>query len=98
MKYYPFSFESEVNYGRMSYMDKDGFGIRAQVGLFLTEEWEVVGRYGMVKVKGIDAINEFTGGLSWFISKNHHLKLQSDFSYITQNKELLGRLQLQLYL
>lgn len=98
LKYYPFSFESEVNYGKMSYMDKNGLGIRAQAGLFLTKEWEVVGRYGMVKVEGKDVINEFTGGLSWFISDNHHLKLQSDFSFITQNRELLGRLQLQLYL
>jgi hypothetical protein len=94
----PISFEGEVNYMKSS-DERDAIGGRAETGFFLTKKVQTALRYSFVKelFGKNEMLQEFTGGLSWFISK-HDLKLQTDYSYLTDKKEHLLRAQFQFYL
>jgi len=90
----PFSLEGEVNYMKCS-DERDAIGGRAEAGFFLTKKTQTTVRYAFVDEK--DLFHEFTAGLSWFISK-HDIKLQTDYSYLTEKKEHLVRTQFQFSL
>ncbi len=64
-----------------------GYGWVAQAGYLFENDFEISGRYTMIRPEGITArpdVDEYTLGFSRYIV-NHHLKVQSDISYIERS-------------
>ncbi|PCJ27674.1 MAG: porin [Flavobacteriales bacterium] len=81
-----------------------GKGMNFQMGYLFKKNWEVAGRYTAItldkNVTGKELQTQYTFGISKYF-KGHKLKVQSDISYLTENKstdsELMYRLQFDLH-
>ena len=72
----------------------DGNSINSQLGVFVTDKAELVGRYTQVnfeKYSGIKNLNQYTFGISKYIS-GHKLKVQADISYTKSDGQAKGLL------
>ena len=75
-----------------------GESINLQLGYLMKNNWEIAGRYTNVNANDLydnNDLNQYTIGFSKYVV-GHNLKVQSDFSYTTEqgeNDKLLFRLQ-----
>lgn len=75
-----------------------GESINLQLGYLMKNNWEIAGRYTNVNANDLydnNDLNQYTIGFSKYVV-GHNLKVQTDFSYTTeqgQNDKLLFRLQ-----
>jgi len=79
-----------------------GYGFNTQMGYLINRKWEISSRFTHInldKLVNIPRENQYTIGVSNFI-KEHHLKVQSEFTYIDylENKnQLLFRIQFDIH-
>jgi hypothetical protein len=75
-----------------------GESINLQLGYLMKNNWEIAGRYTNVNANDLydnNDLNQYTIGFSKYVV-GHNLKVQTDFSYTTEqgeNDKLLFRLQ-----
>ena len=75
-----------------------GWAFNAQSGYLFKNNWEIAGRYTLVrpeKITGYDELDQYTLGVSKYIV-GHNLKVQSDVSLLESNtgtQEVMFRLQ-----
>ncbi|MCO5165957.1 MAG: OprO/OprP family phosphate-selective porin [Planctomycetes bacterium] len=82
---------------------RSAWGYFAQAGYLVTDEVEVVARWGELRPLGRSAVRlqrETGGGINWYVS-GHDLKLQADYFYLWGERLADGdhqvRVQLQLF-
>jgi len=96
-RYQGFSFLGEGHWlrnGTAGTGPQHTFGALGQVGYFLTDEFEVVGRYAAVMIPSTGAFNSTEGyeggaGLNYFFA-GHKVKLQTDYSLLINSALVKG--------
>ena len=95
----------QLNGASATFHSRSGWGAFGQVGQFVTDRLEVVGRYGFLKPLAASdpkfvKRQELGGGLSYYLNE-HSLKVQGDYFYLPSNGFENGthevRVQSQLY-